>query len=234
VVQSRVSHAAVDALASVEGAAGAARSGIERVNSRVATARERVGAVQARASEISQEVAATGVARTALPEEMVAQLEAEVSGVTGSFADTRDNLLAIVNLVRALDSIPAIDLPQPDQARVQKAEEAANSLRSLVEGLRRDVADFRAGASGKINQVAAEAASADARLAEIQANLSQLDGQLAALQDRSHSLQQTLPTILFLAALGSTLLLVWVAYTQVVVLRGAWGKIRAGPADQDT
>jgi hypothetical protein len=187
VVQSSLSEAAVNALANVEDAAGVARGGIERVDSRVASARELANAVQTRASEISQEVAATGVARTALPEEMVERFDARVSSVSDTVEDTRDRLLAIIHVVRALDNTARVDLPEPDPARAQRAEEAVTSLRNLREELQQEVGDFRAGVSSKINRVVEIAARIDARLAETQDNLSQVDGQLPRRQSSADS-----------------------------------------------
>jgi len=47
------------------------------------------------------------------------------------------------------------------------------------------------------------------------------------VQARAAELKQTIPVAITVAMILITLLAAWVAYTQIVVMRGAWRKLRA-------
>jgi hypothetical protein len=67
----------------------------------------------------------------------------------------------------------------------------------------------------------------DDRLAETQANIQQVQADIQALRDRLDAQERRLLLIYDLAALGTTLLLLWIIYSQVVVMRHHWRLLRA-------
>lgn len=216
----------VDVTTAVEEAAQVARDGIQRVNMRVERAREAVDTIEAAATLASRDVVERGVAITLLSEERAQQVDAEIQGAVDSFYNFRDGLLATVYLIRAIDRLPMIDLPEPDPERIRAAGEAVDGLEARGEELENQMRDFRQGAAGVALEVRETARQISSRLAEVQENLNQVDARLEAVQARANYLQQTLPTTLALIALVSSLLLVWVAYTQVVVIRSSWARVR--------
>ena len=71
------------------------------------------------------------------------------------------------------------------------------------------------------------------RLAQIATELNTLDAQLLAVRARAVQLKQTIPLGITVAMIVLTLFMAWVAYTQIVVMRGAWRKLRAPGVSSD-
>ena len=71
-------------------------------------------------------------------------------------------------------------------------------------------------------------ATVDERLNNTVTLLNRADAELAAAQAQIARLRQTLPTAITVISVVFTLLALWVAYTQIVVMRGAWPRVR-GP-----
>ena len=70
-------------------------------------------------------------------------------------------------------------------------------------------------------------------MSELQAILGQVDGRLGETQVRSSQLKQAIPGILAGIAAGITVLLLWVGYTQIVVVRLEWTRLRARPGERE-
>jgi chromosome segregation ATPase len=227
VVERVATDVTMEATAAIDEAAQAARDGIQRVNARVARARETVDTIEAAATLASRDVVERGVAMTPLSEEKAQQLNAEIQDAVDSFENFRQGLLAIVHLIRAIDRMPMVELPEPDPERLREASEKIDGLEMRAEELGNRLSGFRAGAAGAALEVREAAMQVSDRLAEVQEDLTQVNARLSAVQARAIHLQQTLPTTFALIAIASTLLLVWVAYSQVVVIRSSWSQLRA-------
>lgn len=66
----------------------------------------------------------------------------------------------------------------------------------------------------------------DTRLGEVQANVQGVRADIAALQARLDTRKSRLLLAFNLLALLSMLMLIWIVYTQVVVIRHHWTRIR--------
>ncbi len=232
VMQQAGSRAAVNLLVAVDEAASAVRGDIGRVNDRVSTARESVGAIETAANQISQSVSQQGLVATLLPQEKVDQAQSRARDVIDTFNARRDSMVAMLDLMRAIGSSPLIDLPAADPERIQRAGQTADAAQASISELQNDVAALRSGTGGQISRVADAAASVDDRLAETQTTLGQVDTRMSEVQASSARLQQSIPRTLTVIAVVSTLLLLWVGYTQVVVMRQEWGRLRARGEDR--
>lgn len=63
-------------------------------------------------------------------------------------------------------------------------------------------------------------------LEQVRTALAQVDARLVAVQERASHLQQVVPTVFLVASCLVTLLLAWVVYSQVVLIRLAWHDLR--------
>src|SRR4029078_12468403 len=72
----------------------------------------------------------------------------------------------------------------------------------------------------------------DTRLGEVQANVQAVRADVATLKDRLAKRQSRLLFVLNLVALLSTLMLAWILYTQFVVIRHHWARVRPPRPDR--
>jgi phage-related tail protein len=132
-----------------------------------------------------------------------------------------------------VDALPFVDLPKPESERMQTVADLASEIASTVKDLNARITEVRSNAAGAIGKVTDALGNAKDRLTKIATELDTLDTQMLAVQARAAQLKQTIPVAITVAMILITLLALWVAYTQIVVMRGAWRKLRAPAASAD-
>ena len=170
-------------------------------------------------SKLSQNVQDEGLLKLLLPPEQEQKLVNLATKVQDTLATIHEVLSAAANLYETIDRMPFVTLPAPGLEKVRAVEQAVNEIRVTIEELKGNVAQFRAGAADKIGVVTEIATRISDRLAEALDNLAALDAELEGLQQTLAGVRSAVPTVFALAALLISLLLVYVAYTQVEVIR---------------
>ncbi len=218
---------AIQTLDGIDRAAQGLRDAIGRVDNRVENAQSQLGSFKQAGEQLAQNVSDKGLVLTLLPEQKEQQLQAAGENLASTLAGFHETALAVTTLVHAVDQLPFVSLPEPDPQRVQAAEQAIDSVQASIGELTSDVRQARAGSAGAVSRITALADTVDGRLAAIKSNLDQVDARLASVQDRANQYKQNLPTVLFLSAAFITLILLWVMYSQLVVLDRTWKALRA-------
>jgi uncharacterized phage infection (PIP) family protein YhgE len=228
-----VSDAAVQLLDGVDKAAGAARTMIAQVNTEVGQVRDQVTTVKTATDQLSQNVSDKGLVLTLIPPETDSELLTSVRKVAESVANIRGAVTSAIDLYRAMNKLPFVSLPQPDPESWGKVGDLVTTLQTGVQDLTAAITEFRSTASGTVSRVTDGISRVEGGLSNVETTLSSVDTQLAAAQARAAQLSQTIPTALTVAMILITLLALWVAYTQIVVMRGAWRKLRAPGVSSD-
>jgi hypothetical protein len=100
------------------------------------------------------------------------------------------------------------------------------TLRALVVEQKSDIAPGTVAALKGLTQ------RIDTRLGEVQANIDGVQADIAGLHVRLDKRQSRLLFVFNLLALLSTLMLAWILYTQVVVIRHHWARVRSPRPDR--
>jgi hypothetical protein len=169
--------------------------------------------------KLSQNVNDQGLILLLLPEEDEQDLVSLSSSIKESAGTLRDVLSAGVNIYQTIDKIPLIDLPAPSQEQIDNFQGSVSEIQSGVDNVRSDVAAFRSGISGRITNVQSGADALTNRVGKARDRLSTLDARLVIIQESVVQWQKTAKNILVLMAILLTLLMAWVIYSQVEVLR---------------
>jgi chromosome segregation ATPase len=217
---------ATGVLEGVDQLAQVGRNNIARLDTRLANLNNAVGEVEAAVDQIAQNVEDKGLVLTLLPPEKEQQLENTAQQISDGLASVRELIEAVVELKQTIERLPFVDLPEPDPERVQATAENISSVRESVDELRSDIRQFREGASGEISKISTAASNVSRRLSTSQENLAQLDGRLAELQSRANQLKERIPIYVTTVAVLLTLLLAWVSYALVVLIRRALANLR--------
>jgi uncharacterized phage infection (PIP) family protein YhgE len=221
-----VTDAAVQLLDGVDRAAGSARTMIARVNTEVGQVRDQVTTVKSATDQLSQNVNDKGLVLTLIPPETDSELLTSVRRVAESVASIREAVASAIELYNAINSLPFVSLPQPDPERWGKVGDVVTTLQTAVQDLTAAITEFRSSASGTISRVTDGVTRVEDGLNNVETTLNGVDTDLAAAQARAAQLRQTIPTAITVAMIVFTLLALWIAYTQVVVMRGAWSRLR--------
>jgi capsule polysaccharide export protein KpsE/RkpR len=173
----------------------------------------------------------------ALNERLETNLAPRIAQMQQGLAPVRDALRNVANAVSLLNSLPMMADRAP---RLAALDETFNRLEELSADATQLRATLRAMVAAQQGEVTAQTVATlngltqriDTRLGEVQANVQGVRADIAALQVRLDTRKSRLLLAFNLLALLSTLMLIWIVYTQVVVIRHHWTRIRrpaAGP-----
>jgi chromosome segregation ATPase len=201
------------------------------VNDLIVTSRTEV-------QQASETIAATGAQAqanspvlNALNERLETNLAPRIAKMQQVLAPVRDALGNVGNAVSLLSSLPMMADRAP---RLAALDDAFNRLEELSADATQLHSTLRALAATQQGDVTAQTVATlngltqriDTRLGEVQANVQGVRADIAALQLRLDKRQSRLLLAFNLLALVSTLMLTWIVYTQIVVIRHHWARVR--------
>lgn len=207
--------------------AGVGRDGATRIGNGVGEIQTVVGEVESAVDEVAQSVSDKGLVMTLLPpekEQKIVDAAEEVSEIAGTITSAVE---AAFELYAAIDDIPLINLPKPDEAKVEALDANIQEMQDSVDQLAKDIQEFRDGAASEVGKISAAAGEVNARLDETNANLNGLDGELASLQTRAGDFKGRFRTMATIAAIVVSLTLIWVIYAMVILIMKYWAELKA-------
>lgn len=207
--------------------AGAGRQGATRLGEGVDELRASVGEVESAADEVAQNVSDKGLLLTLLPPEK----EENLINTADKIGETLNSITSAVenaiDLYKAVDSIPLVNLPIPDEAKVQALNDDVQEIQDGVDLLAADIQEFRDDAASGVSKISTAAGKINGRFATTSQNLSDLDSNLADLQTRATDWQGRFRTIATIAAVVVTLILIWVIFAMVSLIMKYWAEVQA-------
>jgi hypothetical protein len=212
-------------------------AGVGRVNDLIATSRMEVRQASETITAVGTQAQANSPVLNALNERLETNLAPRIAQMQQGLAPVRDALRNVANAVSLLNSLPMMADRAP---RLAALDETFNRLEELSADATQLRATLRAMVAAQQGEVTAQTVATlngltqriDTRLGEVQANVQGVRADIAALQVRLDTRKSRLLLAFNLLALLSTLMLIWIVYTQVVVIRHHWTRIRrpaAGP-----
>jgi len=223
-VNSVASNVTLKAFSVVETGVGIVDTGVGRVETLIQTGRTEVQQAEETVVTIAGNLQANHPVLTALSERLETRLGPTVDKIQEAMAPVRDALGTVSNAVSIANSIPFIQERAP---RLEKIDTAFSRLGEMSADAQQLRSTLREAAAGQADQLTQETATTltnltsrvDTRLAEIETAVQEVQTEIKALQARLETLKSRLLLIYDLAALAATLLLLWVIYSQVVVIR---------------
>jgi uncharacterized phage infection (PIP) family protein YhgE len=233
VMQSKLSDTTVSLLLAAENATVRVRQVIAQVEGPLGEIKQVATKVAEASSKLGQDVQNEGLLKLLLPPEQEQKLVNLATKVQDTLATIQEVLSTVDNLYQAIDQMPFVSLPAAGFEKVRDVQQSITEIRIAIEELRGRVAEIRAGAVDKIGLVTEVATRISDRITEAQGNLAALDAELEGFQQKLAGVRSAVPTVFAIAALLLTLALVFVAYTQVEMIRlfvGRWKSLGAGSA----
>ena len=207
--------------------AGAGRQGATRLGEGVDEIRASVGEVESAVDQVAQDVSDKGLVMTLLPPEK----EEKIVNTADNIGETLNTITSAVetafDLYKAVDDIPLVNLPKPDEAKVQALNDDVQEIQDGVDQLAADIQEFRDGAASGVSKISAAAGKVIGRLETTSQNLSELDSSLADLQTRANDWQGRFRTMATILAVVVTLVLIWVIFAMVSLIMKYWAEMQA-------
>ena len=233
VLQSTLGSSIVRLLGAVEKSAAGGRLLVGRLDQGLEEVQGITAGISDASLQISQNVTDKGLVLVLLPEEREDKLLERVNNLAESLTSVIETVRSGLEMYRAIDALPLISLPKPQEDTLAKLEQAVSGIQSTAQELAQGVKDFRNGVTAAIGRVTTLAERIDGRLSESRQNLAELEANLAVLQQTAADLQTLIPRLFAMGALFITLFLAYVIYTQFELIRtlsGRWRGLNAPAA----
>jgi hypothetical protein len=236
-VDRKATDVALKGFGLIETGVGVVDAGVGRVNDLIATSRTEVQQASETITATGAQAQANSPVLNALNERLETNLAPRIAKMQQVLAPVRDALGNVANAVSLLNSLPMMADRAPRLAALDEtfnrleelsadATQLRSTLRALVAAQQGDVTPQTVATLNGLTQ------RIDTRLGEVQGNVQGVQADIAALRVRLDTRRSRLLLAFNLLALLSTLMLTWIVYTQVVVIRYHWTRIRrpaAGP-----
>lgn len=178
-----------------------------------------VGEIEAAVDEVAQNVSDKGLVRTLLPPEK----EQNLVNTADNIAETVNTITASIesafSLYESIDSIPFVNLPKPKEETVQELDSGIKEIQDSVDQLATDIQDFRDGAASEVSKISGAAGEVSSRLETSENKLAALEGEMSDLQTAAEDFKGRFSTMITILTIVITLLLIWVVYAMVIVIR---------------
>jgi hypothetical protein len=223
-IDRRATEVALKGFGLVETAVGVVDAGVARVDGLITTSRTEVRQASETITAVGARAEANRPVLNALSERLETSLAPRIGQMQQALAPVRDAVGTIANVVSLANSLPMVAERAP---RLAALDDAFNRLEELSADSTQLRSTLRALAGAQVNHVTSETVAAlagltqriDTRLGEVQAGVQGFRGDIAALQLRLDARKSRLLFLFNLLALLMTLMLAWIIYSQIVVIR---------------
>ncbi|MDX1415104.1 MAG: hypothetical protein R3293_12985 [Candidatus Promineifilaceae bacterium] len=199
--------------------AGIGDEAANRAGTRIGEISSGVGEIESAVDEVAQNVSDQGLILTLLPPEKEQNLINKAEQIGDTVRTITSSIEAALALYQSVNSIPFVDLPQPATETVQTVESGVEDLRADIDSLATSVQEFRDGAAGEVSRISSAAGQVRARLQTSEGNLADLELELTDLQTRAEAFKGRFSTLVTIISIVITLVLLWVVYGMVIVIR---------------
>lgn len=212
---------------------GIAEAGVNRVDTLVQSGRTEVQQAEETINTVGANLQENSPVLTALSTRLQTRLSPTVESIRQALAPVREALTTVSTIVSITSSLPGMDERAPRLARLDQAfnqmEQTAADVRQIDDTLRASVVD------GK-NQLTQEAVDTltgittrvDTRLADAEAAVDEAQSDIDAFQVEMDETESRLLLYYNLGLAAIVLLMLWLVYSQVVVIRHQWQLLRSG------
>lgn len=206
-----------------------AQTGVTRVDALVQDGRTEVQQAEQTIENVGANLQENSPVLTALSNRLETRLAPTVGKIQETLAPVRESLVAVNNAVEIINSIPFVEKEAPRMARL---DEILNQLGQLAADIKQLNDTLRTSVVESKNQLTQEAVTTltgittrvDTGLEAVQTETQAALVEIQAFQEETQALKSRLLLYYNLTALALTLFLLWVIYSQIVVIRYQWAK----------
>jgi len=227
-----VSSAAIRLLTSVEKSADAMRNSVEMAENRVVALGKQIGSVEQAIEEFAQDGNKNDQAEEWLSEDMELQMVATSHSIRDITHNLRQLLSGYHELLKAINSLPFIQLTIPGQDRLVGLDKNVDRLWIEANVLKSNMTSIRSGESGSNPQAIESIREMRNLLHYIQSELDALDEQFVKIVSQAGNIKSVVRKWINLLLILVIMILVWMIYSQIVIIRQALSAFPAHHIDR--
>ena len=207
--------------------ASAGRQGTAQLSDGVSNIQSTVGEVESAVDQVAKNISDKGLVLTLLPPEKEQNVVDAADKVGETLESITSAIEAALDLYTAIDDIPLINLPRPDDAKVLSLGDNIQEINDSVDRLAADIQEFRDGASSEVSDISTAIGQVYDRLDVANQNLFELDSYLTDVQTQANEWQNQFRTITAVASIFVSVIFIWIIYSQIILILIYWKEIKS-------
>ena len=222
-VRSQLAGDLVGILTAAEAKANAAQQQLDQLDATLAQARDQVAAVEQQVQEVGTNLEQNEPLLTAISDRLGVNLAPLVDRARGLMATIRETAAAVNSIVEAVNALPFISTPLAGLEGLNELSQEIEGFQTEVQNLRTAIEQRRTEIiQGAVSIITTPTSQIVSRLDAIQARVSGYSQQLVTVQEGLSTLKSTVESGLTWLAVILTLMLLWLAFSQVALLVLGW------------
>lgn len=223
IVRGQLATDLVGIVTAAETRATTVKQGLDRLDTALTQARSQVAAVEHDVQAFGADLEQNRPLLTAISDKLGIELSPLVDSAREIMTSIREAVAAVNSAIEAINAIPFVSVPVPELETLKKLSQDVEDFRTEVLTLRTAIDQRRSEIiGGAVSIIATPAAQIGSTIDEMQATVSGYSQKLGAVQEGLSTLKSGIARGLTWLAVILTLILLWIAFSQVGLLVLAW------------
>ena len=223
IVRNRLNTDLVDIVTAAEARVSATKQGLDRLEAVLAQARSHITTVEQDVQAFGADLEQNRPLLAAISDKLGLNLAPLLDSAREIMTTVRETVVAVDSAIEAINAIPFVSVPVPELESVKKLSQDVDNFRTEVQNLRTAIEQRRSEIiGGAISFVTTPTSQLGSALDEMQAAISDYSQQLSGVQEELAAFKSAIRRWLNWTAVISTLILLWLVFSQSVLLVLGW------------
>jgi hypothetical protein len=223
IIRGQLATDLVDIATEAEARATRAKRGLGQLDAALTRAHDQVSGVEQEVQAFGADLEENRPLLSAISDRLGLELGPLFDSARGFMTTIRETIAAVNGAIEAINAIPFVSIPVPELERMEQLSQDVDNVRTEVQDLRTAIDQRRSEIiQGSVSIVTTPTSKIGSTLGEMQATVSEYSQQAGAVQERLSDFKSAIGGRLTWAAVILTLILLWLAFSQVGLLVLAW------------
>jgi hypothetical protein len=223
IVRGQLATDLVGIVTAAETRATAVQQGLDRLDTALTQARGQVAAVEHDVQAFGADLEQNRPLLTAISDKVGIEFSPLVDSAREIMASIREAVAAVNSAIEAINAIPFVSVPVPELETLKKLSQDVEDFRTEVQALRTAIDQRRSEIiGGAVSIITTPTSQIGSTLDEMQTTVSGYSQTLGAVREGLSTLQSGIGRWLTWAAVILSLILLWIAFSEVGLLVLAW------------
>jgi chromosome segregation ATPase len=223
IVRNRLNTDLVDIVTATEARVSTTKQGLDRLEAVLAQARSHITTVEQDVQAFGADLEQNRPLLAAISDKLGLNLAPLLDSAREIMTTVRETVVAVDSAIEAINAIPFVSVPVPELESIKKLSQDVDNFRTEVQNLRTAIEQRRSEIiGGAISFVTTPTSQIGSALDEMQATISDYSQQLSGVQEELAAFKSAIRRWLTWTAVISTLILLWLVFSQSVLLVLGW------------
>jgi hypothetical protein len=223
IVRARLATQLVGIVTAAEARATTVKQGLDRLDTALTQARDQVAAVEQDVQAFGTDLEQNKPLLAAISDKLGLELGPLFDSAREIMATVREAVAAVNSTIEAINAIPFVSVPVPELETVKKLSRDVESFRTEVQDLRTAIDQRRSDIiQGAVSIITTPTSQIGSTIGEMQTTVSGYSQKIGAVQEGLSNLKSAIGRGLTWLAIILTLILLWIAFSQVGLFVLGW------------